>query len=56
MNTTEKQVIKENAIKLAEHHKTHCIGQECDISLYLLRRALELAGIVIFEHEKKHFS
>jgi len=52
---TEKQAIKENAIKLASHHKKHCDGAECDISLYLLRRALDLAGIELNDEEKRIF-
>lgn len=52
---TEKQAIKENAIRLAEHHKKHCEGPDCNISLYLLRRALELAGIKLDAAEKRLF-
>jgi len=52
---SEKQAIKENAMRLAEHHKKHCDGQNCDISLHLVRRALELAGIDLTEDEKRLF-
>ena len=52
---TEQQSVKENAIRLAIHHRKHCDGRECDISLYLLRRALEMAGIELTDKEKRHF-
>jgi hypothetical protein len=53
---TENDSIKENAIRLAKHHKLHCDGETCDISLCLLRRALEKAGIILNEEERKVFS
>lgn len=52
---SERQAVKENAIRLVKHHKEHCAGQDCDISLYLLRRALELAGIALTPEEKRLF-
>jgi hypothetical protein len=52
---TEKQLIKENALLLAEHHKKYCEGEKCNISLYLLRRALDLAGIELDDKEKRKF-
>uniref|UniRef100_A0A6H1Z7W4 Uncharacterized protein n=1 Tax=viral metagenome TaxID=1070528 RepID=A0A6H1Z7W4_9ZZZZ len=51
----EKKAITENAIRLAEHHKKHCDGLTCGISLYLLRRALDLAGINLTRDEKRLF-
>jgi hypothetical protein len=52
---TDEQVVKENAIRLAEHHKKHCDGADCNISLYMVRRLLEMAGIELSDEEKKIF-
>jgi hypothetical protein len=52
---TEEQAIKENAILLADHHREHCDGPDCNISLYLLKRALELAGIALTADEARKF-
>jgi len=52
---TEKQAVKENAIRLAKHHREHCEGPDCNISLYLLRRALDMAGIKLTDDEKEIF-
>lgn len=52
---SEAQAIRENAIRLAQHRKKHCDGADCNISLYLLRRALEIAGITLTEGEKHVF-
>lgn len=50
-----KQLIKENAIRLADHHRGHCDGAECNISLYLLGRTLSLAGIALTDGERLKF-
>ena len=52
---TEKELIKENIIKLIRHHRNHCDGPTCDISLYLVRRLLELADIKIEGEEIRLF-
>lgn len=44
---TEKELIKENIMKLVKHHRNNCDGPTCDISLYLVRRLIELANIKI---------
>ena len=51
----EKQAIKENAIRMAKHHRKHCEGEGCNISLYLLKRALDLAGIKLDRDESFEF-
>ena len=51
----ERQAIKENAIRLVKHHKKHCDGESCNISLYLLKRALDLAEIKLNDDEKRIF-
>ena len=50
----EKQAIKENTIRLADHHRKHCNGA-CNISLYLLRKLLEMGGITLTREEKGKF-
>jgi len=55
MNEREKTAIKENAIRMADHHRKHCDGRGCDISLHLLKRALDLAGIELSHNEQLKF-
>jgi hypothetical protein len=52
---SEAAMIRENAVLLARHHKEHCDGPDCRVSLHLLRRALDLAGIVLSDDEKLEF-
>jgi hypothetical protein len=47
-----KVIVKENAIKLAEHHKRTCEGEECGISLHLLYVMLNGLGIELTEEER----
>ena len=35
-----EDVLRENVINLAKHHKKYCEGEKCDISLQLLRELL----------------
>ena len=49
---SEKQAIKENMIRTVIHHCKYCEGVDCDVSVYLLRRCLELAGIELTEEER----
>lgn len=55
MNSTELSAIKDNAILLAQHHRKHCDGKGCTISLYLLYRALVLAGVELTDKELIEF-
>jgi hypothetical protein len=55
MSDLEKEVYKENLIKLVKHHKKHCDGPECDISVYQIRIVAQLAGIEFTDEEKKIF-
>ena len=52
---TEEEAFKINLINLAKHHKEHCHGEDCNISLYLLRKVGEKAGIVFTDDEKRYF-
>ena len=38
---TYEDTLRENAIRLARHHKKYCDKTECDISLYLLKELLK---------------
>jgi hypothetical protein len=46
---------KFNVIQLAKHHKKYCEGENCVISLYLLREMAEKLGIKFSEKEKRLF-
>jgi hypothetical protein len=51
----DDEVLVENATKLAKHHKEHCDGAECNISLYLLRKLIERADIALTDEQKMNF-
>lgn len=46
---------KENIIKIAKHHKKHCDGEKCTISLWLLILTAERAGIKFNKEERLLF-
>jgi hypothetical protein len=46
---------KFNVINLAKHHRRNCEGEDCVISLYLLREMAEKLGIVFTDKEKELF-
>jgi len=53
---TYEDVLRENAIKLVNHHKKYCKGKNCDISLFLLRELLRgKYKIELTEEEEKIF-
>lgn len=43
------------ALNLAEHHKRHCDGAECNISLGSIREMAEAAGAEFTAAERKEF-
>ena len=49
------QIDKNNIVLLAKHHKKHCDGEECQISLIMLRMFAEEGGIEFTEKEKEIF-
>ena len=49
------EVLKQNAIRLARHHRKCCEGAECNISLWLIAELLMKAGIELTDDEKKEF-
>jgi len=51
-----KDILRENAINLAKHHKKSCIGKDCYVSLHLLRELLKgKYKIELTEEEEKIF-
>lgn len=51
----KRNVLKENAIALARHHRKHCEGEDCTISLILLMELLTKAGIKLKKREVYEF-
>ena len=50
------QVYKNNIVLLAKHHKEHCSGDDCQISLIMLRMFAEEGGIKFTNKEKEIFT
>ncbi len=48
-------IYKMNSIALARHHKKHCEGEECVISLNILRQMAESAGVKFTDREIEFF-
>ena len=46
---------KHNALELAKHHRKHCEGEGCTISLYILRRMAEGNGVKFDKEEQEEF-
>jgi len=53
--TEAEDILKENLIKLVEHHKEHCNGPDCGISLYYVLKVAEQAGLHFTDEEKVSF-
>ena len=51
----EEEILKENLIRLAEHHKLHCDGPDCGISLFYVLKVAEKAGLKFTDEEKRSF-
>ncbi|MFA6570182.1 MAG: hypothetical protein WCT77_02995 [Bacteroidota bacterium] len=52
---TEEEALKDNILKLAKEHKDKCHTNGCGISLYLVRKLAEKAGITFTDEEKRIF-
>ena len=52
--TTEKEAMKRNALNMALDHRKNCTPN-CTISLFWLRRLLDIAGIELTAEEKEAF-
>jgi hypothetical protein len=50
-----KEAYKLNTIELAKHHRKHCEGECCNISLNVLRMMAEECGVVFTEKEMEEF-
>lgn len=48
-------LLKLNIINLVKHHRKHCDGPKCNISLYLIEKLVQKAGISLTDEEKKLF-
>lgn len=46
---------KHNTLELVKHHKKHCEGENCVISLNILRMMAEQCGVVFTDKEKELF-
>ena len=49
------EAYKLNTIELAKHHRKYCEGEECNISLSVLRMMAEECGIIFTDEELKFF-
>ncbi len=52
---TPQERYKRLALILAEHHKRHCDGATCNISLCVIREMAEAAGATFTAEEKSLF-
>ncbi len=50
-----KKAYKLNTLELAKHHRKHCDGEDCNISLNVLRMMAEECGVKFTEEEKEVF-
>jgi hypothetical protein len=57
LNVTDERrnIIRINAIRLVEHHKQHCDGADCNISISCIGELLTLAGIPLTDAEYSNF-
>ena len=46
---------KQTTLELAKHHRKYCEGEECNISLNVLRMMAEEIGIEFTDKEKEIF-
>lgn len=52
---TLREIMKKNTLALAKHHRKHCSGEHCKISLWLLKEMAEKSGIKFTQHQIKEF-
>ncbi len=50
-----KQVYKLNTLELAKNHRKYCIGEDCVISLNVLRMMAEECGVKFSKKEREEF-
>jgi hypothetical protein len=51
----EDWLIVTNMIRLADHHRQHCDGAACNISLSFMLELFERAGIKLTAEQMTHF-
>lgn len=51
----EDKLILTNMLRLADHHRKHCDGASCNISLSFILKLLQRAGISTTLEEASHF-
>ena len=49
------KLYKLNTLELARHHRKHCEGEDCNISLNVLRMMAEECGVKFTKEEKDVF-
>jgi len=52
---TYKDILRENAINLANQHKKYCDSEDCDVSLFLLGELLRGCKIELTKAEEEVF-
>ncbi len=52
---TDKEVYKQNLIKLLKHHKKNCNNPNCNLSVSRIRKSAEIDGIEFTKEEEKIF-
>ena len=52
---TKEEAYKINLINIAKHHRKHCEGQYCNVSLLLLLEMTERLNVKFSDEEKKLF-
>lgn len=53
---TMKESYKLNTLELAKHHRKNCEGEDCNISLNVLRMMAEECGVKFTDKEKEEFT
>ena len=51
-----KRAYKINTLELAKHHRKHCEGEKCNISLNVLRMMAEECGVKFSKEEMEVFA
>jgi hypothetical protein len=52
---THDEVILKNLLRLADHHREHCDGATCNVSLSFLLEVLQRAGIEVPADQRSRF-
>ena len=55
MQITLQESFRLLALRIAEHHKRHCDGETCNISLTQIREMAEAAGAKFSSKDAKEF-